>query len=98
MEALATTGIVGLVLCFSIYLVLWLRLRRILKKRKDATSRYMVGLYQATIITTLFIGLGTPNFMNPFHLYIVGVMVGHARAMEQDLPSIRPAESGTART
>ena len=97
MEVLATTGVVGLVLYFSIYLALWFRLRRVLKKRSDATSRYMIGLYQAMIITTLFIGLGTPNFLNVLYLYIVGMIVGHTRAMEQELRSIRPAESGTTK-
>ena len=82
-------------LYFSIYLVLWHRLRRVLRKRSDATSRYMVGLYQVMVITSLVIGLGAPNFLNPIHLYIVGLMVGHAGAMEQDLPGTRPSESGT---
>ena len=95
MEVLATTGAVGFVLYFSIYLVLWHRLRRVLRKRSDATSRYMVGLYQVMVITSLVIGLGAPNFLNPIHLYIVGLMVGHAGAMEQDLPGTRPSESGT---
>jgi O-antigen ligase len=97
MEALATTGIVGFVLYFSIYFVLWSRLRRILRKRKDATSRYIVGLYQAMIITGLVLGLGRPSFLDSLHLYIVGVMIGHTRAMEQDLRSTRPAESGTTK-
>jgi len=94
MEVLATTGAVGFLLYYSIYLVLWLRLRRVLKKRSDVASRYAVGLYQAIVITSLLVGLGRPNFLDPLHLYIVGVMVGHACAMEQDLRSTRPAESG----
>lgn len=93
-ETLATTGIVGFALYSCIYVVLWFRLRRVLKKRSDATSRYVLGLYQAILITTLFVGLYTPNFLNPLHLYIVGLMVGHTRAMEQDLPGTRPADSG----
>jgi O-antigen ligase len=93
MEVLATTGFVGFVLYLSIYLVLWLRLRRILKRRKDATSRYRAGLCQAMIITLLVLGLGAPNFLDPLYLYTLGLMIGHARAMEQDLRSTRPVES-----
>jgi O-antigen ligase len=97
MEVLATTGFVGFGLYFSIYLVLWLRWRRILKKRNDPTSRYMAGLHQATIITLLVLGLGAPNFLDPLHLYILGLMVGHALAMEQDLRGARPVEGRASR-
>ena len=93
MEVLATTGLVGFVLYFSIYLVLWRRLRRVLRRHPDATARYMAGLYQAAIITLLILGLGTPNFLSPLHLYVIGVMVGHTHAMEQGLRGTRPAES-----
>jgi len=97
MEVLATTGLVGFVLYFSIYLVLWLRLRRVLKKRKDATSRYMAGLYQAMIITLMVLGLGSPRFIDPLHMYILGLMIGHACVMEQDLAGLLPAESRAGR-
>jgi hypothetical protein len=53
----------------------------------------MAGLYQAAIITLLTLGLGVPNFLNPLHLYIIGVMVGHTHAMEQGLLGARPAVS-----
>jgi hypothetical protein len=59
-------------------------LRRILRERKDAKSRYMAGLCQAMIITLLVLGLGAPNFLDPLHLYVLGLMIGHGRAMEQD--------------
>jgi len=94
METLATTGLVGFVVYFSIYLVLWRRLRRVLQARPDATSRYMAGLYQAVIVTSLIQGLGTPHFLDPAYLCILGAMVGHARAMEQDRPDVCPAEGG----
>ena len=97
MEVLSTTGFVGFVLYFSIYFVLWRRLRRMLKKRKDATSRYMAGLYQAMIVALLVLGLGTPCFLDPVHLYILGLMIGHTRAMEQDLRGPRPAEAERAK-
>jgi O-antigen ligase len=96
-EVLATTGFVGFVLYFSIYLVLWLRLRRIRKEHQNATSGYMAGLYQATIMTLLVLGLGAPNFLDPLSLFIVGLMVGHANVMEQDLRSIRSAETRASR-
>jgi len=93
MEVLATTGFVGFVLYSSIYLVLWRRLRRMMKRSEDATSRYMAGLYQAMIITLLVLGLGTPNFLDPLYLCILGLMIGHARVMEEDLLVSRPTES-----
>ncbi len=97
MEVLATTGIVGFLLYFSIYLVLWSRLRRVLASHPDPTSRYMAGLYQAAILSLLVLGLGTPNFLNPLHMYVIGVLVGHACALEQELRDFRPAESRTMR-
>jgi O-antigen ligase len=93
MEVLATTGFVGFVLYLSIYLLLWRRLRRMPKKRKDATSRYMAGLYQAMIAALLVLGLGAPNFLDPLYLYMLGLMIGHTLAMVQDLRCTRPAES-----
>jgi O-antigen ligase len=85
MEVLATTGLVGLVLYLSVYLVLWRRLRRVLKSRADPTFRYTVGLYQAVTIALLLLGLGTPNFLDPLCLYMLGLMIGHVRAMEQNV-------------
>lgn len=93
MEVLATTGIVGFLLYFSIYLVLWRRLRRVLEMHPDPTSRYMAGLYQAMIVAFMLLGLGTPNFLSALHLYLIGVLVGHAHGMEQDLHGPHPSAS-----
>jgi uncharacterized iron-regulated membrane protein len=93
MEVLATTGAVGFALYFPIYLLLWRRMRRLLKMRLDATSRYDVGLSQSIMITMLVVGLSTPLFLDPMAICILGAMIARLRTIEEGTHKGLPSRS-----
>ena len=88
-EVLSTTGVVGFTLYFPIYLVLWLRIARVKKRTNDPKEKYQMGVYQALIVTTLFIGGGTPTFLNLDNWFRLALMIGHTLAIEHNLRRIR---------
>lgn len=82
MEILATTGLVGFMLHFSIYAVFFRRIRRIEIWESRPEALFRLGLYKAVSLSLLVLGAGAPNFMSPFHWMIVGAMIGHTRVLE----------------
>jgi O-antigen ligase len=84
-EVLAGTGIVGFMIYFSLYAVLWRRLSRIQRLATDAEIRDRAGLFKAVVITELLLGLGSPVYIDLFHWLIVGGVIGCSYAMESDL-------------
>ena len=50
-EVAATTGIIGAIIYFSIYIVLWQRLRRIQTSVENSSILHDIGLIKAIIIT-----------------------------------------------
>jgi O-antigen ligase len=85
MEALSTTGAVGSALYFVIYPVLWRRLRRIEASNLGSDVTHEVGLYKAFVITQLVLALGRINYQSILTMVIMGGVIGHAFALEQDL-------------
>jgi O-antigen ligase len=81
-EVLATTGAVGGVLYFSIYVVLLRRLARLGRGTKERGDLYYVGLYRAILFTALVLGAGAPNFLSPWHWSLMFGIVGHTCVME----------------
>jgi len=77
MEALATTGLVGFVLYFSIYPILWWRIARLKKAATDPRVRYQLGVYRAIILTLLALGIGAPTFLSPYSWFLLASMIGH---------------------
>lgn len=82
MEPLATTGVVGFVLYMSILLCLFRRLIRISRRQSDPNTRYRAGLYIAILVSTMALGIGVPNFLDPYYWLVLGAAVGHSRALE----------------
>lgn len=84
-EVLSTSGLVGFFVYFSIYPVLWYRLRKVERQYPRVKGqKRIIDLYKAIVLTLLFLGMGTPNFMSPFHWIIIGAIAGHSLTMIVD--------------
>lgn len=82
-EVLSTTGAVGTILYFSIYLVFYRRLKRLLQYRLNPKTRYELSLFQAILISLLLLGLGQSTFMNLLFLPILFGIMAHSYNIEK---------------
>jgi O-antigen ligase len=86
-EVAATTGIVGFILYFSIYIVLWHRLNRIKSMTNDPRILYTIGLLKAAIITILLVATGRPNIASKLTWVFLAGAIGYSWSMERALLS-----------
>jgi len=84
-EVAASTGIVGFLLYFSIYIILWRRLNRIKAITKDPHLLYIIGLLKAAIITILLVAFGRPNIISKLTWIFVACAIGYSWALERTL-------------
>jgi O-antigen ligase len=85
MEILTGTGIVGALLYFPIYLLLWRRVRKIGKQASDPQILYRAGLCQAVIVTLLAFGFVMPNFDQPSFWLLMAGMIGWSHGVATDM-------------
>lgn len=64
-ESLSTTGIVGFILYQSFYVVLLVRLRRLIRLCRNEVERYRLKTMVLAIISALLFGLGSPHVTSP---------------------------------
>jgi len=88
-ETLSTTGIVGFVLYFLIYFVLWMRLRRIGKRATNPTLRYQVGVLKAVLVTMLLLSIGVTHFLSLYSWYLLASIIGFTYALDRRESSVR---------
>ncbi len=84
-EVAANTGIVGLILYFSIYVILWHRFNRIRSMTNDKEILYIIGLLKASIITILLLAIGRPNIISKLTWIFLAGAIGYSWAIEQVL-------------
>lgn len=85
METLSTTGLVGFLLHFAIYFLLWRRQSALFRLRLDDRTQYLAGLNKAILVTVLLIAVGVPNQFSPIHWIIMGAILGETLAVGDDL-------------
>lgn len=86
-EVAANTGIVGFILYFSIYIMLWRRLNRIQTITDDPHLLYVIGLLKAVIITILLVALGRPNIQSKLTWFFLASAIGYTWSIERTLLS-----------
>ena len=86
-EVAANTGIVGFVLYFSIFVVLWLRLNRIKRMTNDPHLLYIIGFFKAAIITILLVAFGRPNIASKLTWVFLAGAIGYSWSIEHVLLS-----------
>jgi len=84
-EVAANTGIIGFVLYFSVYVILWLRLNRIKAMTNNPHLLYTVGLIKAIVITMLLIAFGRVNITSKLTWIFLAAVFGYTWSAEQTL-------------
>jgi O-antigen ligase len=79
MEILATTGLVGAMIFFPIYLIIWLRLSKLRKQTTDSSEIYSIGIFKAILLTLLLLGFGRPNFNSIPTIIILSGIIGYTK-------------------
>lgn len=82
-EVAANTGVVGFVLYFSFYLLLWLRLNRIREMIHDPRISYNIGLFKAAILTILLVALGRSNLTSKLTWIFLAGVLGYSWSLER---------------
>ena len=94
-EVLSSTGIVGFVLYFSIFLVLWLRIARLRRLTSDPEITYALGVFKAVICVTLMMQFVYPKMLSPEHWYWMAPIIGYTYGLSLDFAE-RAAANGEA--
>jgi O-antigen ligase len=81
-EVLSTTGIVGFVLYFSCYILLFRRIQRILKTTTDQRLKYQMGVFLALFFTMMAIGIGVPFFLSIYPWFLMALMIGYTSGFD----------------
>ncbi|MBN1464493.1 O-antigen ligase family protein [candidate division KSB1 bacterium] len=84
-EVAANTGIIGFLLYFMVYAVLWRRLRRVASRTTDARILYFIGLTKACIVTILLLAFGRPNIASKVTWIFLAGIIGYAWAHEHHI-------------
>ena len=93
-EVFTGTGVVGGVIYYSIYVVLWMRTGRIRKRSKDPLARQEAGLVRALILVMLFLGLGAPNYGTKYAWLILAPFIGYTAAIWHSMRAEQPEADG----
>lgn len=89
MEVLSTTGLVGAVLYFPIYIILWSRIWR-LRKRISPDIAYQFGVIKALILVLLVLAVGRINSQSIMTMYMLAGMIGYTFFIENRLKIMKP--------
>lgn len=84
-EVAAGTGIVGFMLYFSIYLMLWLRLNRIKCMTTDSQLLYIVGFMKAAVIAMLLVSFGSAKINSKITWIFLASAIGYSWKLERSL-------------
>ena len=82
MEVATSTGIVGFILYFSTYIILWRRLNRIKAMTNDDHLLYRIGVIKAAIITILCIAAGRVNLSSKMTWIYLACAIGYSWSLE----------------
>jgi len=82
MEVAANTGIVGFLIYFSIYIVLWQRLNYIQYITDNPHLLNVIGLLKAAILTILLEAIGRPNITSKLTWLFLAGVIGYSYALK----------------
>jgi O-antigen ligase len=77
LEVASNTGIIGFIIYFSIYIVLWRRLSLIKKITTDSFILYKVNIFKTAILTILLFGFGKPHITSKITWIFIAIAVGY---------------------
>jgi O-antigen ligase len=90
-EVLSTTGLLGALFYFPIYLILWKRLVRLQTNAYiSAEARYHAGLFKVFVITNLLLAIGRINSQSVPAWVALASIIGYTHVLEKSGP-VRPS-------
>lgn len=85
-EIIATTGLPGLVIYFSIYWLVWQRLVWSLRYVQDPLTRYRINMGRLSLLIIFISGcLSRPNFISQDTMFLLGLVVGISHWAERTI-------------
>lgn len=82
-EIAATTGLPGLVLYYSAFLMAWRRLTRSIRRLGQPEDRYQINVARIALLTLFISGaIFRPNFLSQNSMFMLGVVAGVAQWAE----------------
>jgi O-antigen ligase len=85
MEVLTNTGIIGFIIYFSVYVILWRRLLRLKRLLRDPKDTYVIAFITSVIIIIFLVGLTRPLIVSKLTSIFLGGAIGYTWAMERAL-------------
>lgn len=83
-EIAATTGVPGLILYYSVFILAWKRLSRSFRALAGRRERYRINIARIALLTLVVSGgLTRPNFISQNTMFMLGVVVGVAHWAER---------------
>jgi O-antigen ligase len=82
-EVFCNSGIPGGILYYSIFVVLWLRLRRLSKLSMESRAKGFVNMAKAFVIIRLVSDIATMSYSRKISWIIVAILVGFSYQLEQ---------------
>jgi len=96
-EVASSTGVVGFIMYFSIYGLLWRRLTRIQRFAQGEFMKYDIGLLKASIFVILLLAFGRPNLYSHITWVLMGSAIGYAWSLQIKVDSMRKLYSNGQR-
>lgn len=88
-EIMACGGIIGFILYFSIYSIVWIRLTRIRAIANDFEIIYTAGVLKAALITMLIVGFARPHSGSQTSWILLSSAIGYSWSIESKMKSCR---------
>lgn len=88
-EIASTTGIIGFLIFFSIFLILWKRLKRMEKIYKEPHFLYNIGLFKAAILSILIQSFATVNYYSKLTWTFLAAIIGYIWSEERFLLQLK---------
>ena len=79
----------GFLIYFSIFFILWKRLKRIERTYKEPDFLYNIGLFKAAIISILLQSFATVNYYTKLTWVFLGAIIGYSWSEERLLKKLR---------
>ncbi|MBD3338570.1 MAG: hypothetical protein GF353_05660 [Candidatus Lokiarchaeota archaeon] len=87
LEVAVNTGIIGFLLYFSMFLLLWRRIKRLENSIEDNLILYDLGLLKAVFITIMILALGRANYVSQVSWVFFSAAIGFTYYLELHIPN-----------
>lgn len=85
LEVAANTGVVGFILYFSIYIILWFRIKYLKKLIDGNHLLYIINIFSAAILTILIFGFGKPHITSKITWIFLAIVSGYTSNLKNIL-------------